>query len=277
MNAIEITNLSKHYKTFSIENINLTLPQGCIIGLVGENGAGKTTTIKLMLNAIKKDSGNIKILGKDHTECNKEDVGIVLDESCYPDCFNLKELNNVLKNIYKNWDEKQYFDYIKKFNLPLNKKFKEFSKGMKMKFSITVALSHNASLLILDEPTSGLDPVVRNEILDIFNEFTRDENHSILISSHIVSDLEKLCDYIAFIHEGNLILFEEKDILLDEYGIIHCSKEDLSKLDQTAIIGKKESDYGVSAVIKKEFAPSSSSISQISIEDLFVFMIKGAK
>lgn len=277
MNAIEITNLSKHYKTFSLDNINLTLPEGCIIGLIGENGAGKTTTIKLMLNMLKKDSGSIKILGKDYDECNKEDIGIVLDESCFPECLNTKEINNILKNVYSNWNEEQYFEYISKFSLPLDKKFKEFSKGMKMKLSIIVAMSHNAKLLILDEPTSGLDPVVRDEILDIFNDFTRSENHSILISSHIVSDLEKLCDYIAFIHNGKLILFEEKDALLDNYGIIHCSKEELDTIDQSAIIGKKENDYGVSAVIKKDFAPRDAMISQISIEDLFVFMIKGAK
>ena len=250
MNAIEVRNLSKNYKGFSLENISFTLPSGCIMGLVGENGAGKSTTIKLILDMIKKSGGEINLLGKSNTACSKEDIGVVMEENGLPESFNAKEINSVLKNIYKSWNEKEFFHYLNKFSIPTNKKIKNFSKGMKMKIHIAVALSHNAKLLILDEATSGLDPVVRDEILDIFNDFTRDENHSILFSSHIVSDLEKLCDYIAFMHKGCLLLCEEKDELLNNYCIAQCDESRINKIDKSDILSVRKSEYGVNAVIK---------------------------
>ena len=198
MNAIEVKNLTKKYTDFTLDNVSFTLPMGCIMGLIGENGAGKSTTIKLLLDAITRDSGEISILGKsnkDNFKATKEDLGVVLDEAHFPESINPKQVNAIMKNTYTNWNENTFFNYMKKFDLPLKKSFKDFSRGMRMKLMIAVALSHDAKLLILDEATSGLDPIVRDEILELFYEFTREEDHSILISSHIVSDLEKLCDY----------------------------------------------------------------------------------
>ena len=275
MNAIEVKNFSKHYKGFSLENISFTLPSGCIMGLVGENGAGKSTTIKLLLDMIRKSGGEITLLGKSTAECSKEDIGVVTEESGFPVFFNAKEINSVLKNIYKQWNEKEYFNYLEKFNIPTKKKFKDFSKGMKMKLQIAAALSHNAKLLILDEATSGLDPVVRDEILDIFNEFTRDENHSILISSHIVSDLEKVCDYIAFMHNGKLILCEEKDELLNNYSLIQCDENTINAINKADILSIRKSNYAVKAVVKSSAVTDNMISSPISLEDLFVYMIRG--
>lgn len=272
MNAIEIKNLCKKYKDFELDNLNLTLPSGCIMGLIGENGAGKSTTIKLILNILKKDEGSITILGKDSTKLNKEDIGIVFDEVGISGSLNAKRINKVMKSIYKNWQEDVFFKLLDKFSLPKDKYFKDFSRGMKMKMGIAIAMSHNAKLLILDEATSGLDPVVRDEAVEMFSEFTRDENHSVLISSHIVSDLEKICDYIAFIHEGKLMLCEEKDRLYEEYCVVKCSAEDLNKIEPSAIIGKRENKYSVEAIVKREKAPIELNSSPIDIEQLFIFM-----
>ncbi len=243
MNALEIKNVCKSFSGFYLDNINLTLPSGCIMGLIGENGAGKSTTIKLILDMLHKDSGTITILGKDNGKnisLIKEDVGIVMDEVGIPECLTTKQVAKVMKHTFRNWDEVEYIRLLQKLSLPDNKPFKDFSRGMKMKLGIAVAMSHGAKLLLLDEPTSGLDPVVRDEVVDMFYDFTRDENHSILISSHIVSDLERLCDYVAFLHKGKLLLCEEKDELLSEYGIIHCTVEQLSVLDENAVKYKKE-------------------------------------
>lgn len=275
MYAIEITNLNKSYKGFQIDNLNLVFPGGYILGLVGENGAGKSTIIKLILDMVHKDSGSISILGRDHKSVSKEDIGVVMEENGLPESFNADEINAVFKNVYSVWNESEYYSYLKKFSLPLNKKIKDFSKGMKMKLHIAVALSHNAKLLILDEATSGLDPVVRDEILDIFYDFTRDENHSILISSHIVSDLEKLCDYIAFLHKGKLILFEEKDELLNNYCIIQCTEDEINDFEQSSVLGIRKNEYGVSAVVKKSAVKGNINLIPINLEDLFVYMIRG--
>lgn len=275
MNAIEIKNLNKAYKDFEINNLNLTFPGGYILGLVGENGAGKSTTIKLILDMINKDSGSISVLGQDYKSVSKEDIGVVMEENGLPESFNADEINTVFKNIYSAWNESEYYSYLKKFSLPLSKRIKDFSKGMKMKLHIAVALSHDAKLLILDEATSGLDPVIRDEILDIFYDFTRDENHSILISSHIVSDLEKLCDYIAFMHKGKLILFEEKDELLNNYCIIQSTEEEINCIDKSSVLGMRKSEYGISAVVKKSSVQENRNVSPINLEDLFVYMIRG--
>ncbi len=277
MNAIEVKNLTKSYSSFKLDNISFILPSGCILGLVGENGAGKSTTIKLILDMIKKDGGEVRILGRDNHDdikITKEDVGVVLDEVGIPELLSAKEVGKIMKSTFRNWSESDYGENLKKLSVPLNKPFKEFSRGMKMKLGIAIALSHNAKLLILDEATSGLDPVVRDEVLDIFNEFTRDENHSVLISSHIVSDLEKVCDYIAFLHRGKLLLFEEKDALMAEYGVIHCTQQQLLGLEQSSIIHKKITPYGAEAVVKRGKIPGNISVSPISIEELFVQMAK---
>lgn len=277
MNAIEVKNLTKKYKGFALENLNLALPQGCIMGLIGENGAGKSTTIKSLLGIIHADSGSIEILGKEPSADIKQDIGVVLDEVGLPQDFNIKEIQAVMKNTFANWQDDVFANYISKFKLPEKKAFKSFSKGMKMKLGIAIALSHDAKLLILDEPTSGLDPVVRDEIVDIFNDFTRDENHSILISSHIVSDLEKICDYIAFLHNGRLMLCEEKDRLLEQYGFINTTQEQINELDKSAVIGKKVTKWGVEALVDREKIPHTFDTKPITIEELFVFMVKEEK
>ena len=267
MNALEIKNLSKSFSGFKLDNLSLTLPSGCIMGLIGENGAGKSTTIKLILDMIHKDSGTIKILGRDNQDniyLTKEDIGVVMDEVGIPQCLNAKQVGKIMS-------------YLKKLSVPADKPFKEFSRGMKMKLGIAIAMSHESKLLLLDEATSGLDPVVRDDVVEMLSEFTRDENHSILISSHIVSDLEKLCDYVAFLHKGNLLLCEEKDRLLGEYGIIHCTAEQLSKLDSKAVKHKKETPYGVEAIVLRKDVPCDIKISPVSIEELFIFMVKEAR
>lgn len=280
MNALEIKNLSKSFTGFKLDNLNLTLPSGCIMGIVGENGAGKSTTIKLILDMLHKDSGTITIMGKDNKDnlkLTKEDIGVVMDEVGIPECLTAKQVGKIMRCTFRNWNDDVYATYLQKLSLPTGKPFKKFSRGMKMKLGIAIAMSHNPKLLLLDEATSGLDPVVRDEIVELFNEFTRDENHSILISSHIVSDLEKLCDYVAFLHKGKLLLCEEKDRLLEEYGIIHCTADQLIELDANAIKRKKESAYGVEAIVLRKAVPSSFNITPISIEELFVFMVKEAK
>ena len=276
MNALEIKNLSKHYNGFTLDNVSLTIPQGCILGLIGENGAGKSTTIRSILGSLKYD-GEIKVLGQPMSAELKNRLGVVLDEVGFPEKLNANDVNKIMKNMFNNWDEKVYADYIKKFDLPDNKPFSEFSKGMKMKLGIAVALSHNAELLILDEPTSGLDPLVRDEIIDILNDFTREENHSILISSHIVSDLEKLCDYIAFLHKGKLLLCEEKDALLEQYVFINTTEEKLAELDENAVKGKRSGNWGTEAIVDRNLIPQTFDTKPVSIEDLFVFMAKEDK
>ena len=280
MNALEIKNLTKSYPGFLLDNLNLTLPSGCIMGLVGENGAGKSTTIKLILDMVHKDSGTITILGKDnqdHIELIKEDIGVVMDEAGIPECLTVSQVGKVMKHTFRNWDENEYTRLVKKLALPDKKQFKDFSRGMKMKLGIAIAMSHNSKLLILDEATSGLDPVVRDEVVEMFSEFTRDETHSILISSHIVSDLEKLCDYVAFLHKGKLLLCEEKDRLLAEYGLIHCTIEELRKLPPQSVKYSKQNPYGIEAMVLRSAVPAEVPISPISIEELFIFMVKEAR
>lgn len=277
MNAIEIKNLTKSFPGFTLNNLNLTLPGGCILGLIGENGAGKSTTIKLILDIIHKDSGSITILGRDNTEnirLTKEEVGVVMDEIGLPECLTAKQIGNVMAHTFRNWDTSTYQALVQRMDLPEKKPFKDYSRGMKMKLGIAIVLSHHCKLLLLDEATSGLDPVVRDDVVEMLSEFTRDESHSILISSHIVSDLEKLCDYIAFLHKGKLLLWEEKDVLLAEYGVIHCTPEQLQSIAPEAIKHKKESPYGVEALVLRSGVPRDFHVSPISIEELFVYMVK---
>ena len=277
MNAIEIKDLCKTYGDFTLDHLNLTLPGGCIMGLVGENGAGKSTTIRLMMQMIQKDEGTITLLGRNIDEMDpltKEDIGVVMDEVGFPLCLKTEEIGKIMQMTFHNWDQKRYEQLIHQFNIPDNRQFKDFSRGMKMKAGIAVALSHHAKLLILDEATSGLDPVVRDEVLDILNEFTRDENHSILISSHIVSDLEKCCDYIAFLHHGKLILCEEKDVLLASSGIVNLTPAQLAELPSASILHQKNTGYGIQALVKRDAIPDHISISPITIEELFVQLVK---
>ena len=271
MNAIEIKNLSKHYKGFSLESLNLTLPSGCIMGLVGENGAGKSTTIRLILDMTRPDSGEISVFGQKLSREMKEKIGVVLDEPGYPGCMNAAQIGRMLSGIFSGWEQTTYDHYLSELRIPENKPFRDFSKGMKMKLCLAAALSHGAKLLILDEATSGLDPVVRDELLDVFNDFTRDEGNSVLISSHIVSDLEKICDYIAFLHRGKLMLCREKDELLSEYAFVQGSREEIDRLDT---IGRRDGRFGTEAIVRRSQVPAGMKTSPITIEDLFIFMAK---
>jgi ABC-2 type transport system ATP-binding protein len=281
MNAIEIKNVNKSFGDFAIQNLNFELPQGAICGLVGENGAGKSTTIRLLMGALRPDSGEISVLGVDTRSPEfqqvKEDVGVVMDEAYFPETLNAKQVGSIMADTYARWDAETYDGFIRRFDLPLTKAFKDYSRGMTMKLAIAVALSHNPRLLVLDEATSGLDPIVRDEILELFSEFTRDEEHSILISSHIVSDLEKLCDYIAFLHKGQLRFCMEKDALRDEYGIVSCTKVQLANLPREAVCGVEESPYGVRVLVKRELVSSALQMDRPNIEDVILFLVKGEK
>ena len=282
MNAIELSHINKSFGDFAIRDLNLTVPSGTICGLVGENGAGKSTTIRLLMGALRPDSGTASVLGTDVSSPEfrkvKEDVGVVLDEAYFPESLNAVQVGKIMAATYRRWDQKLYDGYLKRFDLPPSKQFKDFSRGMRMKLAIAVALSHQPKLLVLDEATAGLDPIVRDEVLDIFNEFTREEGHSILISSHILSDLEKLCDYIAFIHQGNLLFCEEKDRLLEEYGIFTDSAEQLECLLPEAIVAREPNGYGgVRALIRRDLAPAGFQLEKPSVEDIVLFLVKGAK
>ena len=277
-NVLETKNLSKRYHEFELKNVSFSLPKGCIMGLVGEYGAGKSTTIKLLLNLIRRDGGEVMILGKNnlnHEKEIKEDIGVVFDESNFPDNMNAADISLVMNNIYRNWDQKLFDGYLRRFSLPPQKKVKDYSRGMKMKLSIAAALSHHPKFLILDEPTSGLDPMVREEILDIFLEFIQDEEHSILISSHIISDLEKIADYITFIHKGKILFSEAKDQLLEDYGILKCSHTELDQLDKGLIIGYRKNQFGVEALVKRKKLKGKYLIDSAGIEDIMLFYSRG--
>ena len=279
MNAIEIKGLEKRYDGFQLGSFDLTLPSGCIMGLVGENGAGKSTTIKLIMNAIGRDAGEISVLGVDNRSAEfrdvKEDIGVVLDEAYFPEVMSARNVGKVMALTYKNWDAAAFEGYLKKFSLAPDKIFKDYSRGMRMKLAIAAALSHGAKLLILDEATSGLDPMARDELLDIFNDFTRDENCSILLSSHIVSDLEKICDYIAFLHRGRLVLCEEKDRLLEEYALVRLPEERLRELSEESIISRRASGYGTEALVLRGGIPAAIPTEHTSLEDIILFLAKG--
>ncbi len=280
MNAIEIKGLCKEYNTFKLQSLDLTLPSGCIMGLIGENGAGKSTTIKLILNAIRKDEGEITVLGKDHalhSTAIKEELGVVLDEVGFPEFVKVRDVDRMMRGIFAKWDSETFASYVHRLAIPEDKRFKEFSRGMKMKLGIAVALSHGAKLLILDEATSGLDPVVRDQVLDILCDFTRDEEHSVLISSHIVSDLEKICDYIAFLHKGKLMLCKEKDRLKEDYALVRCKSEELATLPACTVVGKRETPFGVEAIVRKGAFPDTWETGVLDIEQLFIFMAKEAR
>lgn len=283
-NVIEVKGLRKKYKDFELKDINLSLQKGMIMGFIGENGAGKTTTIKAILNLINPTSGEIKIFGLDNKkeeEKIKEDIGVVLDDSFLSEYLNAEDINKIMKNIYKNWDEKLFFEYIEKFKLPRKQISKEFSSGMKMKLKIATAISHKPKLLILDEPTSGLDPVARNEILDIFQEFIENGENSILVSSHITSDLEHIADYITFINEGKIILSKERDELLEKYGLAKCSEEEFKTINSNDYIKYKKNryDYEVLVEDKNEFKKkyNISIVDRPSLEDIMLIYINGVK
>ncbi|MDE7218013.1 MAG: ABC transporter ATP-binding protein [Oscillospiraceae bacterium] len=280
-NAIEIRGLTKRYRDFSLEDLNLNLPYGCVLGLVGENGAGKSTTIRLIMDALERDSGSVSVLGANNQSKEflhlKEDIGVVLDETFVPEIINAKQMGRIMAGTYRNWDQAAYDGWIRRLGLPLEKKFKDYSRGMTMKLGIAAALSHHPRLLLLDEATGGLDPMVREELLEVFADFAAEDGHAVLLSSHIVSDLERICDYIAFLHKGKLVLCEEKDVLLDKYGILKCTKEQLANIPQEAVHGKRVGTYGVEALVERAFMPRDAVVDRASLEDIILFMVKGEK
>ena len=277
-NAIEIRGLTKHYKGFSLENLNLDLPAGCVLGLVGENGAGKSTTIRLTMDALERDGGTVTVLGVDNKSREfhalKEDIGVVLDETFVPEILSAKQLGRIMAGTFKNWEQDTYEGWLKRLDLPEDKRFKDYSRGMTMKLGIAAALSHGAKLLLLDEATGGLDPMVREELLEVFADFAAQDGHAVLLSSHIVSDLERICDYIAFLHKGRLVLCEEKDVLLEKYGILKCSKEQLQNIPAGAVHGVRIGNYGAEALVEREAMPRGAVIDRPTLEDIILYMSK---
>ena len=280
MNAIELSHVGKRYGDFALEDVNLTLAQGCILGLVGENGAGKSTMIRMILGACRPDSGTVTTLGCDTANADaladvRQDVGVVLDEACLPDELTAAQTGRFFSGIYKNWDAAAFDAYVKRFDLPPAKRVKEYSRGTKMKLAIAVAMSHDAKLLVLDEATGGLDPIVRDEILDVFNEFTRDETHAILISSHIVSDLEKICDYIAFLHKGRLLLVEEKDALMDKYAVLQLTEAGYAALPAGCALRVLRAHGAVRVLALRALLPADVPAGHTAIEDIMLLLTKG--
>lgn len=283
--AIEIKNATKRYDSkFKLGPIDLDIPSGVIVGLIGENGAGKTTLIKSILNVLSIDEGNINIFEKksigDIAEI-KEEIGVVLDDMFLPEILTTKDVNSIMSGIYKNWNSEDYYHYLEEFKIPTNETIKKLSKGMRKKLEIATALSHHPKLLILDEPTSGLDPVVRSEILDIFLKFISDDEHTILLSTHITSDLEHIADEIIFIDSGKIVLKESKDDIIDKYGILKCEIDYFDKIDKTDIVSFKKNKYDYHVLVsdapkmKKKYKDCI--IDKVTLEDLMVLMIKGEK
>ena len=283
-NAIEIKNIEKKYKKgFKLEKTNIQIQSGTITGLIGENGAGKTTLLKIILGIIKQDSGEIKIFNqnlKTHENKIKEDIGVVLDNAFFPETLNAKNINSIMKNIFKNWDEKLFFGHLEKLELPKNTPIKKLSKGMQKKLEIIVALSHHPKLLILDEPTSGLDPIIRKEILNLLLKFIKDENHTILISTHITTDLEQIADKIILIDKGTKILDEEKDNIMETYKILKCDLDYFDKIDKKDIIKYRKNKYNYEILINQEKTKhkyKNCIIEKITLENLMLMLIKGEK
>lgn len=271
---LKLTNVSKHYSKFDLKSISLSLPAGCIMGFIGENGAGKSTTIKCILGLIHKDSGTIEVFGQDSEQLSiemREQIGVVMDALHLPEEMTASNVAAVLRQVYKTWHGDIFNGYIKRFKIDPKKRIKEYSRGMKMKLAIAMALSHDTKLLILDEPTSGLDPVAREQILDILLEFIQDEDHGIFISSHILTDLEKICDYITLIHDGKIVLGEEKDLLMEQYSILKCSKEQLKNIAPEAIVAKRVGSFGVEALVYRNQVQKDLVLDQATLEDIMVF------
>ncbi|MBR4554727.1 MAG: ABC transporter ATP-binding protein [Ruminococcus sp.] len=283
-NAIEIKGLTKHYDGFTLDGISFDVPKGSIMGFIGQNGAGKSTTIYSLLGIVKPDEGEIKIFGKDFRENEleiKHDISAVFDELPFHEQLNAKMLDRMLSHIFKDWSSETFKSYLDRFSLPYKKKFGRFSKGMKMKLQIAAALSHNARLLIMDEATTGLDPVVRNEILDIFMEYLQDEDHSILMSSHITSDLEKIADSVTFIDKGKILLTGYKDDILASHGILKCTKSDYAAIDKADYISARVSDVGAELLISDRAACErkypGAVIDSAALDDIMVYYVNREK
>lgn len=281
-NVLEVDKLTKDYGDFLLDQLSFSIPPGAIMGLIGENGAGKSTTINCVLNAVQKTGGNISIFGKDHIKHEimaKDKIGVVFDENHFPDIFTPVEISQYMAGIYSQWDSAVYCNYLKQFALPEKKKIKDFSKGMKVKLAFAAALSHRAELLILDEATSGLDPIIRNDILDMLIDFVQDDNHSVLFSSHITSDLEKVADYITFIHQGKLIFSQPKDDLIDKYRIVTCGAALFESLDKSEVIAFRKEEYQYKLLVREHMQIQTkypnAIVEPADIENIMLLYVKG--
>lgn len=283
-NILTLENVNKKYgkSNFSIRNISFSLPEGSILGFIGENGSGKSTTMNCILNVLRKDSGKIEIFGKEMSDEDtdiRENIGVVYDSNNFPEHLTAEQLADIFEKIYSKWDNACFEEYMQRFSLPKSQKIKTYSRGMSMKLAIAVALSHESKLLILDEATSGLDPIMRDEILDVLLEFVKQENHSILLSSHITSDLEKIADYIVFIHDGEIILNKTKDELIYEYGVIRCSENDFTCIATEDILSYMKKDYQIDVLVsdrklmKKKY--KNLIVDNVSLDEMMLLMVRG--
>ena len=284
--ALILKNVNKKYEksNFAIKDISFSIPEGSIVGFIGENGAGKSTTMNCILNVIRRDSGTIEIFGREMTDEDidiRENIGVVYDSNNFPEYLTAKQLADILGRIYSKWDDFCFEQFLRRFGLPESQKIKSYSRGMSMKLAIAVALSHDSKLLILDEATSGLDPIMRDEILDVLLEFVKQENHSILLSSHITSDLEKIADYIVFIHNGEIILNKTKDELIYEYGVIRCSENDFHNILSEDILSSMKKDYQIDVLIKNkklmEKKYKNLIIDSVSLDEIMLLLAKGER
>ena len=280
MNAIELKQVKKRYGDFALNDVNICLPQGCVLGLIGENGAGKSTLIRMMCGMCKPDGGEVVVLGERAGRSAaftrvKQDIGVVLDEACLPDELTAPQIAQCMRGIYTHWDDEVFGGFMRRFALPEDKAVRHYSRGMKMKLAIAAAMSHHAKLLLLVEAPSGLDPVVRDDILDVFNEFTRQEDHSVLISSHIVSDLEKICDYVVFIHKGNVILSEEKDRLLEKYALLAMERAQYDAMPKEGVRRMLDAHGTVRVLMEREYVPHGMPLERLGLEDMMLMIEKG--
>lgn len=281
-----LKNVNKKYEksNFAIKDISFSVPEGSIVGFIGENGAGKSTTMNCILNVIRRDSGTIEIFGREMTDEDidiRENIGVVYDSNNFPEYLTAKQLADILGRIYSKWDDFCFEQFLRRFGLPESQRIKTYSRGMSMKLAIAVALSHDSKLLILDEATSGLDPIMRDEILDVLLEFVKQENHSILLSSHITSDLEKIADYIVFIHNGEIILNKTKDELIYEYGVIRCSENDFHNILSEDILSSMKKDYQIDVLIKNrkliEKKYKNLIVDSVSLDEIMLLLVKGER
>lgn len=283
-NVIELKDVSKDYGDFKLDDVSFSVPEGSVCGFIGQNGAGKTTTIQIILDAINRDSGEVYVFGKSMDKDSallRENIGVVFDEMGFHDFLNPRQINTIMKNVYKNWNEEKYFEYLKLFSLPTKKACGNFSRGMRMKLQIATALSHDAKLLIMDEPTSGLDPIVRNEMLQIFREYVVEEDHTILLSSHITGDLEKLADEVVFIDGGKIVLKGNKDEILEKHGILRCKKDELKNISQSLLVSAETSSLGAEALINDRKAAEKlypgMVIEPAGLEEIMIYYVNKAK
>ena len=282
MNAIELKRVGKRYGEFTLNDVSISLPQGCVLGLIGENGAGKSTLIRMMLGMCKPDAGDVLVLGERAGRSAaftkvKQDIGVVLDEACLPDELTAPQIARCMRGIYARWDDEVFSGFMTRFSLPTVKAVKDYSRGMKMKLAIAVAMSHHAKLLILDEATSGLDPVVRDDILDVFNEFTREEDHSILLSSHIVSDMEKICDYVVFLHQGSVVLSEEKDMLLEKYALLAMNQAQYDAMPKEGMLRKLDAHGALRVLMERQYMPHGAEPERLGLEEMMLMIETGEK